>query len=247
MHCRRLALTIAWSLAAGLVAPIAAPGGALAGPACGTTITGTVKLTADLDCSHMATSPALTLATRAKLDLGGRTVTCAPGGTGLDLANQFAVVSNGRVTGCDTAVRVGGAGRNTVRRLTVDGNDVGIAVTSDRNQLRDNTVVDSESGIILAAGADHNLVEHNHVTGSQGTNILINSDHTLVRNNTASASVSGSGIGIAGDENKLIGNHTAGNGADGVEVLGGVHNKSFKTTAPGNARGIAVHAGAREA
>ena len=168
----------------------------------------------------------------------------APGGTGIDLANRYSVVTNGTVTGCDTAVRVGGAGGHNVNHLTADGNDVGIAVTSGRNQLRDNTVANSESGITLAAGADGVLLERNRVTGSQSANIQIDSDHNFVRNNTASASVSGSGIAIAGDWNKLIGNLTAGNGADGVEVLGGVHNKSFHTTATSNLRGIAVHAGA---
>src|SRR5262245_39134625 len=122
-----------------LIATIAGPGVASAAPACGDTVTGTVKLTADLDCSGPAVSPALTLATRAKLDLGGKTVTCAPGGTGIDLPNRFSSVTNGKVTGCETAVLVRGLGGHAVRKVRADGSDIGLAVTSGLNsQLTDN-------------------------------------------------------------------------------------------------------------
>ena len=133
--------------AAVLLVVMAAPGLALAAPACGDTITGTVKLNADLDCSGMAASPALTLATRATLDLGTKTLTCAPAGVGVDLANGNSVLTNGMVTGCGAAVQVGGTGGHTVRTVTVTDNDVGIMVTSGPNRLRTNTISDNETGI----------------------------------------------------------------------------------------------------
>ena len=239
-----LVLAIGSSLAT-LIALVTAPEIASAAPACGDTITGLVKLTADLDCSGTAVSPALTLAARARLDLGGHTLTCAPGGEGIDLPGRTSVVTNGTVTGCDVAVRVGGAGGHTVRKVKAVGNDVGIAVTSPHDQVTDNTITGGDSGITVAAGADNGRIERNRVTGSHGANIFVESNKNLIRNNTASGSVAGSGIAVAGTLNKLINNITADNGADGVEFLsGGVHNKSFHTSTHGNLRGLAIHAGA---
>jgi parallel beta-helix repeat protein len=227
-----------------LLTATAAPGGAWGEPACGDTITRTVKLGADLDCSGTAVSPALIVAGRATLDLGGHTLTCAPGGVGVDLVNRSGVVAGGTVTGCETAVRVGGMGGHTVRAVTITGSGVGIAVTSGPNRLRGNAVADNGEGIALAAGANGTLIEANRVTGSQGDNIHIQSARNFVRNNAVHGSAGGSGIAVSGSYNKLVGNEATGNAGDGVVMLGGTRNKSFHTKAAGNRRGIAVDAGA---
>ncbi|GIG22287.1 hypothetical protein Cch01nite_30110 [Cellulomonas chitinilytica] len=179
---------------------VAAPASATpARPACGSTLTVDTVLRSDLVCA----GDGLTLAADVDLDLRGHTLRSTAGGVGLSVTSTgTAKVTNGTLTGWDTAVRTlvdwdgPGPGPLTVDRVTfrdngmgIDGNgDGGIgakSVTVTRSAFTDNRTAAMTAQLIVVT-IDRTTFTGNAVGywGDTGSSVTV-TDTGFVRNDRA--------------------------------------------------------------
>jgi parallel beta-helix repeat protein len=192
---------------------------------CGMEISGDTVLDADLTCTD---GPALVIvADGVVLDLGGHTVSGAPGGVtegpGIMLRNvSGCTVRNGTVTKFDAGVAIQGGSGNVVEEMTVEDNigtpdsDFGDGIVI--NDSRDNTVRGNLvrrngpfSGISLGPRATANEVAGNTVADN-------NMSHVPFPD--AGRQTMGIRVeGPAASHNRIVGNTVTGSGCDGIVIL----------------------------
>jgi hypothetical protein len=227
-------------LLAGWLAPLAAIGQVT----CGTTIAKgeTVTLTADVGpCDGDSSNTAALVVDGGRLDLGGRTVTCADtdmnGGVpqGIVVLGKKSRVTNGTIVGCMNCLAVAGVGRHRLSGLTVqdcaqDGVDV---AEGSKNKLSDITAtgctsdgihIRTDKNKLVDAVATGNGADGIDLTGSAGKNKLTRCEST--GNGDA-------GMEIGGEKNKVKDSAASANGEDGVD-FGGEKNKLIRVVAQGN-------------
>lgn len=211
---------------------------------CGTTVVKgeQLTLTEDLGPCDNDDSAAL-IVDGGRLDLGGRTVTCADTDIdgdlpqGVVLFGKKARVTNGTIVGCSNGVGLGGSGKHLVQDVTIVGSaDDGVDILSDsvKNKIIGVTVQDSASDGILVRG-DKNKLTDNAVSGSGGDGIELaeGADKNKVLRNTATSN-GNNGIEVNGIKNKLTDCTADGNGSSGMD-LGGSKNKVRGGSGTGNA------------
>jgi parallel beta-helix repeat protein len=197
----------------------------------------TVTLTGDLGpCSGRA----LTIEGPARLNLNGFTVNCGEGKDGIRVNGQKAIIQNGTVRDCDTAVDVRGNGYHQIVNLTVDNNEIGFRLRSGSsvNHLINNTATNnSDRGFRVDEGSDNNKLtnnfaefsnkgfridgDNNNIVGNEANNnasenFQIKGNNNRLVNNTANGGpeecflIDEIDEGVGGDENQLINNHATG-------------------------------------
>jgi parallel beta-helix repeat protein len=154
--------------------------------------------------------------TPATLDLAGFSVICqdlnGQGGVpkGILLTGSNVTVKNGRVTGCQRGIEVGGTGDHVVRKVTAEGSvDASFVVKSSGNRIKENTAM-----------------------GGQAEGFTVTAPGNLLSQNTADSNAA-AGFSITG-RNRVKTNTTSGNGGAGFDLTGGGHIKLFGNTASGN-------------
>jgi hypothetical protein len=199
------------------------PGVAAAQVACGDVVLKgtTVTLTADLGpCDGSATEAALTV-DGGRLDLGGRTVTCADGDEdgavpqGIVLTGKKSRVSNGTVTGCTNGVMLLDQGKHVVERVTASGS--------------------VEHGVVGDDAGGKNKLTGVTATGNGNDGMNLESDKNKIVDAVATLNVS-DGIDLTSDadKNKVTNARAEENGDNGIEI-GGDKNKATDCTANDNA------------
>jgi parallel beta-helix repeat protein len=182
----------------GLLSPIAAH----AAVACGQTITASVTLDHHLNCP--ASNGIFIGASNVVLDLGGHTITgpapTATTGVGVRgvivLQNRTGVtVRNGTIRGFDSAVDVApGANSTTVTGLLLDGNGLGIRVSTgtSSNRLTANTIINTTRFSGMQVGGNGHVIEDNTLNNVHGTGVILSGSNNVIRNNRLN------GMGAAG-------------------------------------------------
>ena len=201
---------------------------------CGDTLGpgGVFQLQADIDCGDV--SPTLTVQSRARLDLGGHTITSTAEVIIL-VVGHHAVLQNGSIVGGSSiGMILEGRGGHTVQGIDISASDMGIIVRSDHNRLLSNRASGSiEVGIIVSG--TKNLLDSNIGMG-QGGFLVDGEANQLVHN--LSPSGNREGFLIYGDKNLLISNVAIGSD-DGILIRGN-GNRVVGSTTIGNLLGIAV-------
>jgi parallel beta-helix repeat protein len=111
------------------------------------------------------------------------------------------------------------------------GGTAGLIVASDSNSIRGVEIINFPAGgVILAAGADHNTLEGNRISGSGGQGLHIYGANNIIENNligiaadgTSPMGNTGNGIYVSGVAGNHIGpgNTIAYNGYSGIEIAG---------------------------
>ena len=229
---------------------------------------GTVVLDRDLTCGPLSVDQdeALVLMGPVTVDLNGHTIKCVGGlRVGLQvLANVK--LTNGTITGCSVGLETDGV-RNTLERLTVTGNGVGIrilggvrntltSILADRNfvgfwmeEADGNTLSDStasnntDAGFLLDDG-QRNVLSGNRALGN-GRGFVVGSGElrTQLTGNVAEHNEENGFHVIFSESVVLKGNHAVSNGGDGFQILEGTRTQVIENDALGNgANGFFVFA-----
>jgi parallel beta-helix repeat protein len=193
-----------------------------AGPAlaveCGETVTGRARLERDLVCM---TDPAVTVG-GGRLDLNGFTVVCdhAPDqpSVGVLLEGSGARLRDGAVTGCLVAVRVGGEGGHTVRRLTASATNQGVLIESDGNRLLDSHILRAPNDAAVQVDGSDNLLRANTVAGAGDQGFEVSGDDNRIVGNRIGGVAEG--VQLTGERNRVLRNQILGATDRGVDVRG---------------------------
>lgn len=252
MTARRTLSRLAVATIAGVLMAMTPWSPASAAVACGAVLTSNTKLTSDLTCD--ASGDALIIgASGVTLNLNGHTIT-GPGAyatpyAGVRAAGQTKVrITNGKITGFQSAVVLDESTKAVVSKLNAYGNDQGINVAgggkhvieknyvhdngrdairlglSSYNRVRLNAVVANTFGIGVADLSTDNLVELNSVKRNGDFGIALFGD---VARNVVVANVVDQGIGhgiqVSSDaaDSRVLKNYVSRNGIDGIHVESG--------------------------
>lgn len=173
----------------GMLTPMAAH----AAVACGQTITASTTLDHDLNCP--ATNAIFVGASNVVLDLGGHTISgpVPTGTTGVGhrgvvvLQNRTGVtVRNGVIRGFDSGVDVQpGANGTAVNGLTLDGNGLGIRVSTgtSANRLTGNTITNTSRFSAIQIGGDGHLVEGNVIRDGNFAGVFLSGNNGVINGN----------------------------------------------------------------
>jgi parallel beta-helix repeat protein len=245
----RLTSRLAVATIAGVVVALTPWSPASAAVQCGAVLTSNTKLTSNLVCD--ASGDALSIgADGVTLNLNGHSIT-GPGAydtsyAGVRVAGHTKVrVTNGRITGFQSAVVLDESTRAVVSKVNAYGNDQGLNLSgggqhlveknyvhdngrdairlglSSYNRVRLNLVVGNTFGIGVADGSTDNVVEANAAThnGDFGIGLLGDVARNLVQANVVDQS-SGHGIQVNPEavDTRLLKNYLSRNGIDGIHV-----------------------------
>lgn len=219
-------------VALGLVACLVRAGVAVT---CGGTVTGSEKLTANLDCP--ANNPVVTI-DGGTLDMAGYTIS-GNGGTCVHMAGRGARLKNGTISGCANGIVAGGQGAHKITAVIVRNHDsVGLWVGGDGNVIKLTAAVNNGTYGFLVGG-DRNRIESCSVAlnGSSGIQVS-GDDNTLTKSEAISNGVNG--FSVNGGKNKITGNVSVDNTGVGISVTG-IGNKLTDNRAEKNSdRGFMV-------
>jgi parallel beta-helix repeat protein len=234
---------------AGVLLALAPWSPASAAVQCGAVLTSSTKLTSDLVCD--ASGDALTIgADGVTLNLNGHTVS-GPGAydtayAGVRVAGHTKVrITNGRITGFQSAVVLDESTGSAVSKVNAYGNDQGVNLSgggdhlveknylhdngrdavrlglSSHNRVRFNVVVRNTFGIGVADGSTDNVVELNTVSrnGDFGIGLFGDVARNLVLANIVDQGT-GQGIQVNADaaDTHVLKNLVSRNGIDGIHV-----------------------------
>ncbi len=196
---------------------------------CGGTLDGDREytLTKNLNCGCGA--PAITLVGPARLDLGGKTVSCRACDSeddkdhGILVKGAHAALSNGTIRDCDDGVHVAETegegdeyGRHVLTKLVSKKNiGDGFEIRSSYNGIGYNKAVRNQgSGFLVKSAAGNTLLKNVAVSNGEQGIIMDEGDSNTVVNNTAQRNCR-DGIEIDNAEgNVVIGNLSRGNGSN---------------------------------
>jgi parallel beta-helix repeat protein len=249
MTARRTLSRLAVATLAGVVMALTPWSPASAAVQCGAVLTSNTKLTSDLTCD--ASGDALSIgAGSVTLNLNGHTIT-GPGAyatpyAGVREAGHAKVrITNGKITGFQSAVVLDESTDAVVSKLNAYGNDQGINIAgggrhviernylhdngrdavrlglSSHNRVRFNVVVANTFGIGVADGSTDNVVELNTVARNGDFGIALFGDvaRNVVKANVVDQSI-GQGIQVNADaaDSRVLKNYVSRNGIDGIHV-----------------------------
>jgi len=198
-------------------------------PLCGQSITESVVLAADLNC----TGNGLVIAGQnVTVDLNGHTIVGSGVGAGIRIGRgaSGATVKNGTILGFAGGVLLPGFGppgldtpRNlTVERMTISMNQVGISVNESGVIRIEDSVITHNAGLGIELQTDtddvwvlRNTIAHN---GGGGVAANFSIDRALYQDNFVSHN-GGTGIFVFSGTSQIIGNTVKGNGGDGIRLI----------------------------
>jgi hypothetical protein len=167
-------------------------GVAYAAAPCGTISSST---TLGSDCA----APLTVGASGITVDLGGHSVLCAPGVTGIDVGDRSnVVIKNGSVSGCEEGVLADGGDSNQYTGLTLMNNNNGLEIShSASSVIQRNRVVNNSifAGVLLFETTG-SVVQRNTVSSS-GVGIFDNGGtNSVIMQNTAHDGLGSGNVGI---------------------------------------------------
>jgi parallel beta-helix repeat protein len=197
---------------------------------CGQVLIFDTKLKENLDCSGCSGADnidqALTVSGGCTLNLNGYEIIGNKDIEGVLLTGSDSKVLNGSVKNFDIGIHVRGEGYHKIVKVIVDGNDTGIRVRSNKNNLIKNTALNSDRGIRVQSDENHlvnNFAEFNNkgfrIEGSY--NNLVNNEAIANKNENYQ---------IKGDNNRLV-NNFAKNGSEECFLIEGNENELVNNTA----------------
>ena len=220
------------------------PALAAASPGCGGSVgPGGGVVTLNFDILQCAAVPALIVTGPVTLDMRGHKLTCesSSGSFGILLLGSVAVLRNGSVSGCGTAVEVGGSGNHLVHDMVASANsNRGFSVGSAKNVLTDNAASANNGGFVifgnnnrlvtntakgndtagfLSLGGQGNVFIQNSASGNKLFGFFSGGTGYTFQGNTAAANGS-PGFEIAGIKHQLVQNTAIGNNAVGFSLSG---------------------------
>jgi parallel beta-helix repeat protein len=193
------------------------------------------------------------------VDLNGHTITCVDGlRVGIQLGASVKL-KNGTITGCSVGLETDG-GRNTIERLTVTGNGIGIRILSgvrntvtsiladgnlvgfwmeeaDGNTLSDSTASNNTDAGFLVDDGQRNVLSGNRALGN-GRGFVVGSGElrTQLTGNVAEHNEGpGFFVGALANSTVLKGNHAVSNGGDGFQIFDSSRTQVIDNEARGNA------------
>ena len=207
----------------GLLTPIAAH----ASVACGQTITSSVTLDHHLNCP--AGNGIFIGASNVVLDLGGHSITgpAPTGTTGVGVRGVIvtqnrtgATVRNGVIRGFDSGVDIHpGANSTTVTGLLLDGNGLGVRVSTgtSSNRLHGNTIINTTRFSGMQVGGNRHVIEDNTFNNVHGAGVFLSGNDNVIRNNRLNG-MGASGIAVGAfpsNPGPFVGNQVIGNQVSG--------------------------------
>ena len=223
---------------------------------------GTVVLDRDLTCGPLSADQdeALVILGPVTVDLNGHTITCVGGlRVGIQLGASVKL-KNGTITGCSVGLETDGV-RNTLERLTVTGNGVGIRILGGvRNTMTSILADGNVVGVLMDDGADGNAVSDSTASNNTDAGFLVHEGgRNVLSGNRALGNgrgfVVGSGevrtqltgnvaehnegpgffVGASASSIVLKGNHAVSNGGDGFQIFDSSRTQVIENEARGNA------------
>ncbi len=164
----------------------------------------------------------ISLAPSPEFQLDVATVT----GVGLGLVG----VTNSSITGLNLSAPLGPA----------SGTGLALTFGSHGNVVSDVTATNREQGVLLSAGADHNIIENSDFSGASQFAISLSgaSSSNLIRNNDASHSQNGINAFVTGRGNHFIDNNLSDTLAWGMTVRNDSDFVSTGNTLSGSTNGV---------
>ena len=229
---------------------------------------GKVVLDRDLTCGPLSVDQdeALVILGPVTVDLNGHTIKCVDGlRVGLQLGGSVKL-TNGTITGCRVGIETEGV-RNTLERLTVTGNGIGIRILGGERNTMTSILADGNSVGFLMEGADGNTLSDNTASNNTDIGFLVShGQRNVLRGNRALGNGEGFVVGrgelrtqltgnlsehseengftvVFGKSVFLKGNHAVSNGGDGFQIVEGTRTQVIENDALGNgANGFLVFA-----
>jgi parallel beta-helix repeat protein len=223
---------------------------------------GTVVLDRDLTCGPLSVDQdeALVILGPVTVDLNGHTITCVGGlRVGIQLGASVKL-KNGTITGCSVGLETDGV-RNTIERLTVTGNGVGIRIQGGvRNTLTSILADGNFVGVLMDDGADGNTLTDSTASNNTDSGFLVHEgDRNVLSGNRAIGNGRGFVVGSSEVRTQLTGNlaehneehgflvgagassivlkenHAVSNGGDGFQIFDSSRTQVIENEARGNA------------
>ena len=169
---------------------LAAPAGAQA-LTCGDTVTKSIKLKADLDCSAGDTGGLVVGAPKITIDLGGHSITGSGGADqyeGIENDGYDGVaITNGSIRNFQDDVLLQNASRNTVDHLHLSLNDYGLynginSTYGTGNRFAHNKINRAQYGIYLANGSANRVESNKLVDANYGVYTSSEAQDRIVKN-----------------------------------------------------------------
>ena len=205
--------------------------------ACGDTLTESVQLTADLECT--GTRGLIVGADKITIDLNGFKLfgDGDVGDVGIDNGLGFdgVTIKNGTVSEFDECISIGGnAQKNVVTNVIVSFalNDAIDLNDSDFTKISKSTLLNNGAGVQIGTDATGNVVEKSFILGSAGAGVQILGADNLVQKNQFT--VNEDGVRVLGGGNRVLSNNVHRSEHDGIAIEGGTGNEVAKNTLVGN-------------
>jgi len=170
-------------------------------------------------------------ASNVTIDLGGHTIS-GPAPSGANFRgvivgqNRTGVtVRNGVIRGFDAGVEVQpGANNTTLTGLTLDGNGLGIRISTGTSGARvtDNVIVNTTQFSGIQMGGNGHLVENNAFFAGNGAGVFLSGNNNVIRGNRMS-DLGQNGISIGAfpsNPGPFVNNQVIGNQIDGAARIG---------------------------
>ncbi|MDH5788138.1 MAG: right-handed parallel beta-helix repeat-containing protein, partial [Candidatus Bathyarchaeota archaeon] len=125
----------------------------------------------------------------------------------------FTVQNTSQAAGTSYAgIRVSGSGCNVTNNI-VSGTKVGIFVTSQKNQIRENVARNNGHGIALHSASEVTMEGNNASANTVGISLALSSNNMIVENSAVNSSIGGHGIILSTGSfnNTIFSNYLAGN------------------------------------
>lgn len=205
---------------------------------CGETVTASVTVNGDLYCPGLNGSAALTIrgasTTAVTLNLNGHTISSDRSGDCVDVISAGAIVEDGVITGCDTALFIEGS-KQTATKLSANDNTFGLVDSgTGGSKITDDTVTNTTYQGIFEDGIG-STVSGNHAANNQ-VGLYVYRGTGLVASNNALDYNSEFGISIVQQGGTFTDNSANYNNGYGIYNTGNAIFDGGGNTAIGNDR-----------
>jgi len=205
--------------------------------ACGDTVTTSVTLTADLDCSGTGLTVG---ADKITIDLNGFTIDGDNGIGDLGIDNGLGfdgvTIKNGRISSFDQGISIGtNAQKNVVTGVRIEScaNQAVDLNDSDLTKITKCTLINNGAGIQVGDDATGTVIEKNVIIGSEQPGVLLLGSGNLVQKNQFTSNTEA--VRVLNGGNRIVGNTVEISNGDGIAVRDGLGSEVSKNTVLGSA------------
>lgn len=205
--------------------------------ACGDTITTSVTLTADLDCSGTGLKVG---ADKITIDLNGFTIDGDNGIGDLGIDNGLGfdgvTIKNGTISSFDQGISIGSnAQKNIVTGVRIEAcaNQAIDLNDSDLTKITKSLILNNGAGIQVGTDATGTVVEKSTITGSFQPGVTLLGSGNVVQKNQFTANTTA--VLVSNGGNRVVGNTVDISDGDGIAVRGGSGSEVSKNVVIGSA------------